>query len=1177
MINYVICSLRYEKKLREFNQLLRIMKLTSLLLLCICLHLSATSLSQTVTLKVKNQSLSRVLESIEKQTGYLIIYNDRYVNPGTLVTVDADNKSLEDLLDVLLAPQSLTYFIKDKTIAIRRKQDNKPKEADLGTNIWQQKRVTGKVTDEKSIPLPGVVIKIKGTDRGTVTNADGEFSILADSKQTVLIFSFLGFITKEVSASLEKLDIILEESNSQLNEVIVVGYGTQKRADVIGSVTQIKGDELQKAPAMNVTNVLAGRLPGLTSLQQSGRPGADDATLRIRGISTYGANQSPLIMIDGVQRESFAHLDASEIESITLLKDAVSTAVYGLQATNGVILITTKRGKEQKASISYDGSYMIGQNTRFPEFLNAVDYMEWYNKATDVDNEYLMHTGGNPVPYVYGESLIRSIRNGTNQNILFGSTDWLGELLKNTSNSQHHSVTVNGGNENIKYFTSIAHLDQGGVIENTDFKRYNVRSNVSANLNKILSVDLNLMVRQQNTNTPGISPDNSSYLNPFYQAAMMLPNLPMYAPNGVYTAYRSSPGWINPLATVENSGYQKRQSNIFQGDITFKLNVPWISGLRMQLLTAYDKTGNENKTWLQPYPLMGRDREQNTGSFTELSTVPGITRTSLTQSFVQNNRRTFQPSINYTKKLGEHAFNILALYEWSRYQSSTLSAGARSFPLTGLHELDYGSVSPEDFVLPGGSSSVNARAGYVGRINYSFRDKYLIEFATRYDASMNFPKSNRWELFPAAALGWIISKESFMKDHLNKLTHLKLKTSVGKSGNDKIPNSFAYLQSYQLSDGPVNVLGGVPVQGLSTNAPPNLDIRWETSTTLNAGFESEWFNGKLGFDAEWFYRVTEDILAPVSGLYPASTGGFYPSIVNYGIMENKGIDLQIRHKNKIGELYYGVTGNFNWARNKIIRRDEDPNLPYWQRTVGRSYGEKIGFVVEGMYQSWEETEDAVSPSGGIVAPGFFKYKDLNNDGRITRSDDRTFIGRSNIPEIMYGLNLDLQYKGFDFSAFFQGAALSDVALSGLYEGSSGVGTGSSAGTEAFTVMSRSFYQNGNAPYFLVEDSWSPTNPNAAFPRLTAGKATLGAHNAHASSGFLRNGAYLRLKTMQIGYSLPKRILNHAKIQKIRVYATGSNLLTWDHLKYFDPEMPNVNNGFYPQQRIFSFGLNVIFN
>lgn len=1144
--------------------------IVTLMLIIGCMQISARSLSQTVSLTATAESLARIFSVVERQTGYYVMYSSNTVKNVPSLSITAEDMPLEVFLDKVLLPLSLTYTINEKTIMVTKAQENRSKSS-LSKDV-QQRTVRGQVTDGEGRPISGVTVRLKGTDVVSFTDAGGNFNISTTAQNAVLLFTGVGYGSKEINAGeAEMINVILDEAVSHLDEIIVVGYGTQLRRNVIGSVSQIAGEELQKAPAMNLTNTLAGRLPGLTSLQQSGRPGADNATLQIRGRSSYAAGQSPLIMIDGVQRSSFAYLDPSEIESISILKDAVSTAVYGLQATNGIILITTKRGKANDTKINYEGSFQIGQNTRFPEFLNAMDYMLWYNKGTDLDNDYRLHQNEDPVPYMYGPRLIRSIYDGTNTNPLFGQTDWVGDLLANNSQSQHHSVSVSGGNEKSRYFSSISHLDQGGVIKNTNFKRYNVRSNISSQLTNLLSADVRLAYRLEASKTPGISPDNTSYMNPFYQAAMMLPNLPKYTEDGVYTAHHSNPGWINPLASVEHSGYQHRNNSVFQGDVDVKFSVPGVQGLDLQLLVAYDKTSLEGKTWLQPYDLMGRSHEQRTGTFTALSTVPGITQTSLQQNHTQNNRMTFRPYVNFSRTFGLHDISLLGLYEWSKYRSSRLSAGARNFPLDGLHEIDYGSTSLDDIVAASGGSSVTARAGYVARANYAYADKYLLEVAARWDASVNFAKHNRWNMFPGFGLGWVASNEDFFSENLPFVNFFKLKYSVGQTGNDNVAQAFPYLQTYMLSTDPVYVLGGNPVSSIYTSAPPNIDLIWETSTTHNLGFESQWLNNKLGFDFEVFHRFTVDILNPASGIFPPTMGGFYPSVFNDGEMLNRGIDAQIRYSDQIDDFKYSVTGNFNWAKNKIIKRRESDNLPAWQRTVGRSFGEKIGFIADGLYQSWEETKDIVSPSGGIVPPGFFRYRDLNNDGRITRADDMTFIGRSNMPEIMYGLNIDLQYKGFDLSTLFQGAALSDVFLSGPYEGSS-----ATSGIDATTVMSRTFYQRGNAPYFLVENSWTPDNPNAEFPRLTAGKAAMGAHNAHANSGFLRNGAYLRLKSAQIGYTIPAKVVEKVKLGGVRLHATASNLFTWDYLEYFDPEMPNVHNGFYPQQKLFAFGVSVTF-
>lgn len=1038
--------------------------------------------------------------------------------------------------------------------------------------VAQTGKISGTITGADGQPIPGATVLIKGTNKGASSDVDGKFTLSLTSDKATLVISMMGYtpLTLNVRSG-EQVKVTLERSLKDLDEVMVVAYGTQKKGSVIGAVAQIKGEQLKQVPTMNVTNMLAGRLPGITALQQSGRPGDDDAALRIRGVSTYASNQGPLVIIDNVQRPSFSNLDPDEIESITVLKDAVSTAVYGLQAANGIILITTKRGKNQKPTITYDGSITYNSNTRFPKFLNGPDYMTWYNKGTDMDNDYLAHTGADPVPYVYTKEQIDAVKNGTNTNPLLGNTDWLEELMGRTSMTQHHTISVRGGTDKAKYFVSGGMLDQQGVIEKTGFKRYNVRSNLDAALNDYMSVALDLGMRQQLTNTPGISPDNTTYMNPFYQAVRMLPNMPMFAPNGLPVAYNSGAGWVNPVASVQQSGYQKGQTNVFQGNLTLKVKVPGVKGLELKLLTAYDKSSTENKGWVTPYTLMGRYRDQVTGDFTRLNTVPGITKTTLRQSYSQYDRKTFQPSVTYSNQFGEHFVSALVLYEWSQQKSNVFSTGASNFALTDLHEINYGSKGTADFISPTGSSKIDdSRAGAVARINYSYKDRYLFELASRYDASVNFIKDNRWEIFPAVGAGWVISKESFFEDLNKVVSHLKLKASIGRVGNEAVPR-FAYLQTFSLTTDPVVVIGGVPTAALYTSAPPNINLRWETSTQSNIGFESVFMNGLLGFDFEWFYKNTQDILDSPGSLYPESLGGYAPAVLNYGIVDNRGFDLQIRHRNTVGKLEYGVTANMNWAKNKIIRLNESTGLPQWQRRVGRSIGDKLGFVVDGMYQSWEEAANGASPSGGVIAPGSFKYRDLNGDGRVTRADDMTFVGRSNMPQLTYGLNIDLKYGAFDFSALFQGAALANVSLAGTYEGSSGA-----SGVDDNTPFTKTFYNYGNAPYYLVEDSWTPDNPGAKYPRLTAYRASMSAHNAHANSGWVRDASYLRLKSAQLGYNVPKRWLNVVKVQQVRLYVSGFNLITWDKLKYLDPEMPNVNNGFYPQQRMYSGGASITF-
>ena len=1037
------------------------------------------------------------------------------------------------------------------------------------SNAYSQSQlVKGKVSDNNNESLPGVSVKVKATNVGAVTDINGNFTINAPQGST-LVFTYIGFATKEVRVSGTDLVVKLSESHSQLNEVVVVGYGTQKKSNVIGSVAQINSDDLKQAPTMNVTNMLAGRLPGITALQQSGRPGADNSALRIRGTNSYAGGATPVVIMDGVTRtfDQFSQLDPNEIENISILKDAVASAVFGINAANGIILVTTKRGKNQKAVISYDAGVNVNSNTRFPKFLNGPDYMEWYTKAQVMDNEYFEKTGQGLRPMVYTQEEIDAVRNGTNTNPLLGNTDWVGELLDNTSTTQTHSVTVRGGTDKIRYFSNLNYLGQDGIVDRTGYKRYNARTNLDAEINPVLSVALDLNVRKQKTNAPGILPENTAFMNPFFQAVRALPNMPKTI-NGIPTAYNSGGGYVNPLASVTESGYQNSESDVFQGGLTFNINVPWVKGLKGKLLTTYDKTSTQNKSWTTPYQLMGKGRDQISGDFIPV-TPPGLTVNTLRQSYNQNNRISFQPSLNYNRTFGHHTFEVLALYEWSEFKSNIFSTGARNFTITNLHEINLGSKDPLDVIAPTGSSGVDARHGYVGRVNYAYKNKYLVEVAARVDESLNFPEGQRTGFFPGAGLGWIVSEEAFFEKMKNTFSFFKVKASMGSLGkNDAAP--FAYLSSFQRTTDPVVVIGGVPMNALYSTPPPNFAFTWEKHTMYNAGFETEIKGGKFGVDFDYFYRIAKDILDGVGGLYPFTVGHYVPSTVNNGVAVNQGIDLQLKHRNKLGDFRYSLTGNFNWARNKIIKRNENPNLPSWQRTVGRSVGEKMGFIVDGFYETWEEAANGSSPSAGTLAPGFFKYRDLNGDGRITRDADMTFVGKSNMPEIMFGLNIELGYKGFDFSALFQGAALSSVALGGLYEGSSGT-----SGIEDNSPFTRTFYSFGNSPYYLLEESWSPDNPNAKFARLTTNTASFSPHNANANSAHIINNDYLRLKAIQFGYTLPKSLFKSG-IESMRLNVSGFNLFTWDKLKYLDPESPNVNNGFYPQQKMISAGLSVVF-
>nr|WP_295873762.1 TonB-dependent receptor [uncultured Chitinophaga sp.] len=1034
--------------------------------------------------------------------------------------------------------------------------------------IAQLKNVTGTIRDEKGNALPGATILVKDTKKGIVSNADGTFSLYAGDAPTTLVISMTGFAPLTVTATPGvPFNAVLKENAKELNEVMVVGYGTQKKSSLTGSVAQISSAELKKTPAMNLTNMLAGRLPGLVATQTSGRPGFDDASLLIRGQGTYN-NNSPVVIVDGVQR-SFANLDPSEVESISILKDAAAAATYGVQGANGVILVTTKRGASGKPVVSYDGEVTRTAFTRFPKFLNGPDYMYWLKKGEQMDNDYLTATGGDPIPYTYSDAQIAALRNGTNKDPFLGNTDWTGMLTGRKTMAQHHSVSVRGGSDKVRYFSNASYLDQEGVVKGSDYKRYNVRTNLDANINKVFSVALDLGARQETRNSTGIPADDGEYMNPFYQAVRALPNIPATY-NDLPTATRSNSGIVNPIAAIDNSGWQRYITSTFQGAITFTAHIPYVKGLDLKLMAAYDKSFQEFRGWTAPYTLMVRE-QGSTGWYWNQSTPPGITINSIRQSQANNSRQTFQPSINYSTEIGQHSIKALALYEYSRRDNNGFSAGGANLPLTELKEIDFRDQDNKYIVQPTGNSGTNARAGLVTRINYAYKNKYLLELVSRYDGSVYFPTYNRWGFFPAASAAWVISEEGFFSELKEKVDFLKLRASYGKLGNDQGYSDYQYLQTFSLSSKPVMVVGDKAVSGIYSGAIPNTQLTWEKAYNTNVGVDATFFHGGLSVSAEYFYKLTKDILDLQGNLFPPSMGGYYPQVVNRGMADVRGFDLQLTHRHKVnGRFDYAVTGNLNWSRNKILVKNDPDGLPAWQRSPGRSIGEKKGFISEGLFQSWEEvTNWASSPSGG-AAPGFIKYKDINGDGKIT-TDDITYMGRSNIPQLMYGLNLEVRYGIFDFSALIQGAALRDVSLGGEYEGSSGTW-----GVNDNTPFTRPFYGGGNSPYYLVEQAWTPDNPNARYPRLTADRAGFPNHNGWANSQWVRNGAYVRLKSAQLGVTLPASVLRALNVEKCRFYLAGFNLLTFDHLKYMDPEMPNANNGFYPQQQMMSFGANLTF-
>ncbi|WP_291600886.1 TonB-dependent receptor [Bacteroides sp.] len=1021
----------------------------------------------------------------------------------------------------------------------------------VSIGAYAQVKVEGSVFDETDNPLIGVSVFTEGRKTGTVTNADGHFTIMVPDANSYLTFSYVGYMTQKVQLKGKKiLKIVMKEDTELLDEVVVVGYGTQKKINVTGAIAQVDNKELKMAPSGNLSSMLAGRLPGLITKQSSGQPGKDGASLYIRG--NGAGDGDPLIVIDGVVTDYFPTFSPDEVESITILKDATAAAVYGVRAAAGVILITTKRGTIQKPTVTVNSSVTLSQNTNFPKFLNGPDYAYWYNTAQRLDGvaeESLRFTANE----------IDRIENPGDNEAIYGNTDWFDLLFKNVAPAYTNNVSVSGGTERLKFFASVGAYNQEGVIDHTSYDKYNFRSNMDAKVTDNFDLSLDLSGYVSEDNEPGASAGKGSYASIFQQAMLSYPYLKAYSPSGlpVGSLNLDGNGNNNPVAARDLSGKNTIKKTYFQGNISMKYKLPFVKGLSLKLNASYVKNYTMQKKYFLPYDLdcwnqSTRDWVVQKGRI--------ASKASLNQWFTESQGYTIQPTIEYSNKFGKHAVSGLFLYEYSRTDESSLSAGREDFPITDIMDMSYGLTVNENLVK--GGHGLDRRAGYVFRFNYSYDDKYLLEVTSRIDASTALPKKYRWGVFPGVSVGWRISQEDFFKEAVPFMENLKVRASAGRLGSDRsISNTMTYFSTATLSKDPIVIFGSDPQKYLGLSRPINPSLKWELTDTYNVGIESSMWNGLLGVELDVFYMKTTRSLEKQSGNFPLSLGDYFPAYINYGSHDNRGFELVLTHHNRVKDFNYSVRGNVSWARNKILKMTEDANVPNYMRSTGRPMGEYWGFVAEGLFQTEEEI--AHSAVYGPTLPGDIKLKDINGDGKITYDQDRVPIGRSSTPEMMFGLNLAGEWKGIDFSMLLQGAALFDVNLCGVY---ADVGYDN-------TFYTKPFYCDGNTPYYLVENSWRPDHTNADYPRLGIVSRENG---GKMSSWWVEDGAYVRLKTLQVGYTLPSKWTAAAGIKKVRAYFAGGNLLTLSHLKHLDPEMPGVNQGYYPQQRTFEFGLNISF-
>lgn len=1014
---------------------------------------------------------------------------------------------------------------------------------------YAQVNVRGKVVDATGETLIGVNVVLKDTRQGTVTDIDGEFNLSVPSTNSTLVLSYVGFKELEVPLNGRNfVNVTMQADTELLDEVIVVGYGTQRRTSVTGAVSTLSDTELIKAPVVGVTNVLGARVAGVTSLQQSGQPGQDGASLLVRG-------EGATYIVDGVIR-SINEIDPNEIESISILKDATSASVYGLNATS-VVIVTTKRGKDGTLGISYNGNYGISQNANQIKWLDGPGYAYWYNMAREMD-------GDDPV---FTSEQVEKMKAGVDG---WGNTNWYDEVF-GIGRNMNHNVSATGGTEKVKFFSSLSAFQQKGNVDNFNYTRYNMRANIDAKITDNLSLIMNVAGRLDEHDRPNYSADPDDWHNIPQQAVRALPYIPktIVGNDGkeYYTSTRTASSPVSPLAAIYQSGYNRPWNTTIQTNFSLNYDVPWMEGLSLKFMGAYDKFFQFNKSLTIPFEtMMGALPVSTTETISYTSFKNNSGNTALTESAHSSTNVVTQSSFTYDRQFDKHKINLFGLAETRNAFSNTLGATGYGLNFLNLDELSMitnttGNGEERVPSISGGSGQ-SRLVGFVGRLNYDYDNRYLLEASLRRDGSYLFSgmAGSQWVNLPAVSAGWRMNNEEWFQAEW--IDNLKLRGGIGKTATSAV-SAFQYLNLMNISSNAL-ILNNQAQSMIYSGTLGNPYLSWAKAITYNAGVEFMAWRGLLGVELDVFYKYQYDLLASVGGSYPPSMGGYYFSTDNVNKIDYRGFDFTITHNNKIGDFRYGVKWIGTLAKRKwLYYAGDSENTPDYLKLTGKEVGAQLGFIAEGLFQTQEEVDNAATIPGSPVLPGYIKYKDRNGDGKITYAQDMGYVGKSPYAKFQTSLNLNGDWKGFDFDILLQSGLGRTVALTGVY----------SSGVMDNTVFTRMFYHGGNTPVFVPENSWRPDNQNAEFPRLSL--VTVSTNNAYSSTFWYRNGNYLRVKSFQLGYTIPASLTRKAGVDKIRLFMEGSNLLTFSGLtKYnIDPEQPGVNNGYYPQQKTLSFGLN----
>lgn len=1106
-----------DKKIERHSTAIKILHVMRFYLLFLIVSItqafSSTLYSQSasLTLRMSNTTIEDVLNRIEEQTEFRFLYNKKIVDVEHKVNVSTKNGKITDVLDHLFKDAGISYTISDRQIVLNKK--------DAFKSVQQSNQVTGIVTDANGDPIIGANVIEKGTTNGIISDLDGKFSIYVNPG-AVLQVSYIGYVTREITVKDKSfLTVKLSEDTQALNEVVVVGYGIQRKVTTTGAVTKLEGEEINKMTVVNATKALQGLSPGITVVDRGGAPGSDDPEIYLRGVGTTG-NAKPLVLVDGIEM-SLSQIPSAEIENISVLKDAASASIYGSRAAHGVILVTTKRGKEGKVKLSYDGSIGFQDRAVKAEQVSAREYMTMVNEA-------LVNSGGS---VKYSEDNILSTERGDdpyNNSYI----NWANEVYKPTYITQH-TLNLTGGSEVGRYLVSFDYLDQPGLVKNTEYQRYSYRVNTDLNIGKMLKVSSDVTYRHVDRLWP------ESLGSVQYDVWSMQPTSPVRYENGEYRLDKQNRNAIS-LMDMDVVGEDRYNMDLVYGQV--KADFEPIKDLVFTGMASLNGSWDRRKIHYKNHKYYNE-----AGELITQRNNPNSVKDSRNNSY----QMTLRFLANYKKRFGDdHDLALLYGMEQISYRNYYSMAQRKDLISDALPDVSLGSAGSQ---FAEGSPTKWGINSFFGRVNYGFKDKYLFEANIRTDGSSRFAKGNKWGVFPSFSAAWRISEEGFMRN-LGFVDNLKLRASWGQTGNERI-DAFMYLPQYSTSN---VVMNGSLVSAVYQKKMANPDVTWETVEQTNIGLDFGFLDNSIYGELDWYSKDTKDILLALG--IPHFIGLDAPE-QNAGVVRNSGVEAMVGFRKTFGEFTFNTSFNLAYNKNEWIDRGgDDKNISgYNIQTIGSPLNAFYIYQADGLIANEQELEEyrakyKSDPRGmSDLHAGDVKLVDTNNDGTIDPDDRQIFA--SNIPKFTYGWNISGEYKGFDLSLLFQGSSGANRMMYGEWiEGPS---------YEAFTGVH-------------FRDRWTEENQNgnAEMPRLEA------ANNRNAStynSFFLKKTNYLRLKNVQLGYTFSKGITDKLRITKLRLYVSGSNLLTFSSLyQGLDPEGKSDRINDFPPLRIVNFGVNIIF-